>query len=97
MQNNGFFPVRSDLVPMNPAALAPYPAGPVNPAAGRQVSKEALSDQCRALLAYTAMENSLTLSAIEAYCRQTAPLGEHRYKLIADAYAMAAAARIARW
>jgi hypothetical protein len=100
MQNNNFFSSRGDLVPMNPASLA-LSSGATLLAAdkntGRLVSKEALSDRCRALLAGTAMENTATLSAIEAYCRQVAPLGGQRYKLIADAYAAAAAARIARW
>ena len=92
MQNNSFLPVRNDLAPMNHTALLTLDKG-----AGLQVSKEVQNDRCHALLTGAAMENVMTLSAIEAHCNQVAPLGAHRYKLIADAYAMSAAARIARW
>ena len=63
----------------------------------RSASQEVLHDKCRALLACTAMENAMMLSALEVTCYRAAPFGEHRYKQIADAYAASAAARIRRW
>jgi len=54
-------------------------------------------EQGRALLASTAMENVGALSAMEGYLCQVAPSGAHRYKLIADAYAVAAARVISDW
>jgi hypothetical protein len=87
MQNNGFLPV-----PFGASALLA-----TDKSIGSRVGKEADGDRCRALLAYAAMENAMALSAVEAYCNRTAPLGAHRYKLIADAYAVSAATRISRW
>ncbi|MDR0531382.1 MAG: hypothetical protein LBG83_04880 [Oscillospiraceae bacterium] len=54
-------------------------------------------EQGRAILASTAMENVGALSAMEGYLCQIAPSGAHRYKLIADAYAVAAARVISDW
>lgn len=54
-------------------------------------------EQGRALLTNTALQNTAALSALEAHCLQVAPLGDARYKLIVDAYAMGAANTIARW
>ena len=63
----------------------------------RRADQEAAHEQCRAVLAYTAMENAAMLSAMEAFCYRTAPFGEERYKRIADAYTTGAVARILRW
>jgi|GEM_PF-2931013 len=58
---------------------------------------EASHEQGRALLAYTALENTMMLSALETICNRTAPLGDLRYSQIINAYAAAAAKRIERW
>lgn len=72
--------------------------------AGREVERvqaEALiadtREQGRALLANTALQNVGALTALEQHLIQVAPLGEARYKHIVDAYAMGAAAAVARW
>lgn len=56
-----------------------------------------MHEQGRAILASTAMENVGALSAMEGYLCQISPSGAHRYKLIADAYAIAAARVISDW
>jgi len=63
----------------------------------RQATIEATHDQCGATLAKIAMENVGALSALEQHLYRTVPFGEARYKQIADAYALSAAARILRW
>ena len=63
----------------------------------REAGQEAMREQCRAMLTHTALENTAMLSALEAHCYRTAPLGEERYKQIVDAYALSAARRIVRW
>jgi hypothetical protein len=93
MQNNNFLSVRGEFIPANNALSLAM----TDRMTGMRVSKEAINDRCRALLAYGAMENAMTLSAIEAHCNAVAPNGAPRYKSIADAYAAAAASRIARW
>jgi len=56
-----------------------------------------MHEQGRALLATTALENLGAMSAMESYLCQIAPSGAHRYKLVADAYAMAAARAVSDW
>ena len=63
----------------------------------RRANQEVAHEQCRAMLAYTAMENTTMLSAMEAFCYRTAPFGEDRYRRIVDAYAAGAINRILRW
>lgn len=63
----------------------------------RNTYLEVSRDQGRALLAYSALENTMMLSALEAICYRTAPLGELRYTQIVNAYAKSAAKRIERW
>ena len=63
----------------------------------RRANQEVAHEQCRAMLAYTAMENTTMLSAMEAFCYRTAPFGEDRYRRIVDAYAAGAVNRILRW
>jgi hypothetical protein len=58
---------------------------------------EVSHDQARALLTYSAMENTMMLSALEAICYRNAPLGDLRYTQIVNAYATSAARRIERW
>lgn len=54
-------------------------------------------EEGRAILANTALQNVGALPALEQHLIQVAPLGEARYKHIVDAYAMGAAAAVARW
>jgi len=63
----------------------------------RNTYLEVSRDQGRAMLAYCALENALMLSALEAICYRTAPLGDLRYSQIVNAYAASAAKRIERW
>ena len=51
----------------------------------------------RAALAYTALENTMLLSALEAHCYRIAPFGERRYAQIVDAYAVSAVGRLMQW
>jgi hypothetical protein len=110
MQNDSYWGdnVRVGNLPASGGtALAPLPmTGPVNsdmllaaadPNTRQRITNAALLDQGRALLAFTAMENTVMLSAIEAHCCCVAPNGAHRYRLIADTYAVSAAKRIAGW
>lgn len=62
----------------------------------RSVVAEA-REQGRALLANAAMLNASSLSALEAHLIEVAPLGEARYKHLADSYTMGAAMAIQRW
>jgi len=62
----------------------------------RSVVAEA-HEQGRALLANAAMLNASSLSALEAHLIEVAPLGEPRYKHLADSYTMGAAMAIQRW
>ena len=62
-----------------------------------QAMVSAAHEQARGLLSNIALQESGALSALEAHLVQVAPLGEARYKLIADAHAMGAAQKIARW
>ncbi|WP_199040063.1 hypothetical protein [Glycomyces salinus] len=50
----------------------------------------------RALVAHVALSNAAALSNEEALYLQAAPLGEARYKAIADAYALYAANEVGR-
>ena len=105
MQNKDFFADTSIVAAQPTTALSCQPsqinAAMLYAAADKntqqQLTKAALSDQCRALLAATAMENTLMLSAMEAHCTQVAPLGAHRFKAIADAYVIGTVKRIERW
>jgi hypothetical protein len=63
----------------------------------RSTYLEVSREQSRALLAQTALENTMMLSALEAICYRTAPLGDLRYSQIVNAYAASAARRIERW
>jgi DNA-binding TFAR19-related protein (PDSD5 family) len=54
-------------------------------------------EQGRGLLTNIALQESGAISALEAHLIQVAPLGEARYKHIADAHAMGAAQAISRW
>ncbi len=56
-----------------------------------------IHEQGRALLAYTALENTMMLSEMERTCYKVAPFGEERYQQIVNAYAASAAMKIARW
>ena len=80
-----------------PSGLATLPNSFGTIKAFRRAGQEVAHEQCRAMLAYTAMENAAMLSAMEAFCYRTAPFGEVRYKKIADAYAAGAVNRILRW
>ena len=68
-----------------------------NKALLRNTSIAVTHEQGRALLTYTALENTVMLSALEAVCYRTAPFGEQRYRHIVDAYAISAAKRIEQW
>ena len=74
-------------------ALALRPSGKLL----RNTSIAITHEQGRALLAYTALENAVMLSALEAVCYRTTPFGEQRYRHIVDAYAISAARRIEQW
>ena len=63
----------------------------------QSAGREAIHDQCCALLTQTALEHTVTLSLMEAACYRTAPLGEIRYQRIVDSYVNSAIARIERW
>jgi hypothetical protein len=54
-------------------------------------------EQGAALLAGSALQNLGALSSLEAQLTQLAPQGAERYQHIVDAYAMAAAVRMAVW
>lgn len=106
MKNNDFFSDSSIVPVKGGTTIAPYQPNQMNtammlaaaaPATRQRITKEALSDQCRALLTVSAMENVLMLSVLESHCCQQAPTGEQRYKAIADAYTMGAVNKIARW
>lgn len=105
MSNNNFFS-NTSIAPVKNLEIMPYPTRQINSAilysaadrpTQQKLAKEALSDQCRALLAYTAMENTLMLSALEMQCYLQAPQGEQRYKAIVDAYTAGAVKRIVGW
>ena len=74
-------------------ALALRPSGKML----RNTTLAITHEQGRALLTYTALENTVMLSALEAVCYRTAPFGEKRYRHIVDAYAISAARRIEQW
>ena len=80
-----------------PAGLATLPNSLGVMSIQRRAGQEITHEQCRALLTYTAMENTMMLSAMEAFCYRTAPFGEQRYKQIVDAYAAGAINRILGW
>lgn len=54
------------------------------------------TEEARGILANHALEIAGSLSAMETQLLQVAPLGEARYKLIVDSYAMGAANAINR-
>ena len=55
------------------------------------------SEQCRALLTKSALENVAVLSALESNLNQIAPGGVNRYNMLINAYTMSAAQRIVRY
>ena len=63
----------------------------------RRANQEIAHEQCRAMLAYTAMENAAILSAMEAACYRISPFGEDMYGRILAAYTAGAVNRILRW
>jgi hypothetical protein len=63
----------------------------------KNVMVSTIHEQGRALLAKTALENIGALSALENQLFKIAPLGQERYKMILDAYALGAAQKIMRW
>lgn len=84
----------------NGAALSPLAQRRTGKEIEAEVSQALVArthEQGRALLANTAMNNVGALSALEEQLVRAAPLGEARYKLIADGYAMGAAQFLARW
>lgn len=62
-----------------------------------RMTAEMMHEQCRLILAKGAMENVAALSALEQHLYTVAPLGEERYKTIADLYAISAGIRVGRW
>lgn len=105
MPNKDFFSDSSIVPAKGTKTIAPYQPNQMNAAmllaaadknTQMQLTKAAISDQCRALLACSAMENVLMLSVMEAHCCQTAPSGEQRYKAIVDAYTIGAVNAIAQ-
>ena len=106
MQNKDFFENTSIVSAPPSTAIAPYSQGQINSAmllaaADRptklRLTQAILSDQCRALLAVNAIENTMMLSIMEAHLTQTAPHAEQRFKAIADAYVVGAIEKIRRW
>jgi ABC-type phosphate/phosphonate transport system substrate-binding protein len=74
------------------AASSAMPMGPL----AQQLLTADYREQCRAMLASAAMENTAALSAMEAHLNTVAPSGYRRYKAIVDAYAIGAVYAIAR-
>lgn len=72
-------------------------AGKEDIATLRKASQAVTHEQCRTLLAYTALESAMLLSALQAQAYRMAPFGEERYQWIVDAFATGAANQIARW
>ncbi len=106
MQNKDFFENTSIVSTPQSTAIAPYPQGQINSAmllaaadktTRQKLTAAALSDSCRALLAVSAIENTMLLSVMEARCSQIAPHAEQRFKAIADAYVAGAIEKIRRW
>lgn len=56
-----------------------------------------LTEDGRAFLTHTALENIGALTALEQHLITVAPLGEARYREIVDSYTLAASAAIRRW
>jgi len=56
-----------------------------------------LTEDGRAFLTHTALENVGALTALEQHLITVAPLGEARYREIVDSYTLAASAAIRRW
>ena len=54
-------------------------------------------EQCRAILAKTALDNLGALSAFEEHLISIAPNGESQYRKIIEAYAAGSAMKIWRW
>jgi hypothetical protein len=95
-----------ELTPLN--NNQPQPMGLFGPSAvQREIRKEVelahgranlayAMEEARGILANHALEIVGSLSSMEAQLLQVAPLGEARYKLIVDSYAMGAANAINR-
>lgn len=54
-------------------------------------------EQCRALLAKTALDNIGALSELEAQLTLVSPSGRERYQQIVDSYSLATAQKIWKW
>jgi hypothetical protein len=100
MKTNSIVPYTGNnrATPFNPLSLTD-PAGmqlatQANVDIFRRGSLAATREQCRAIVAYTAMESVMMLSVMEAQCYRAAPFGEERYKQIVDAYTAGAVAVI---
>lgn len=98
----------TDLQQHTSAALSPLTAAPMGKAIQRQ-TKQALdrvtantlvalqTERGRAALTEEALHNAGALSALEGHLLKIAPLGEARYRAIADAYALGATEAITRY
>ncbi|MFV0529145.1 MAG: hypothetical protein ACK5MN_10560 [Lachnospiraceae bacterium] len=105
MPNDDFF-ANTSIAPVRGTAITPYPAGQINSAmlyaaadkpTQQRLTKEFLSNQCRALLTIDALQNTMLISIVEMHCNQQAPLSEQRHKMIVDAFVASTANRIVRW
>ena len=67
----------------------------------REVAEGALVSEARvqgkAFVTHTALQLTASLTALEEQAIKAAPLGEPRYKVIVDAFAIGAANEITRW
>jgi hypothetical protein len=63
----------------------------------RSCSQAVTREQCRALLACTALEGAMVLASIQTQCYRIAPWGEESYQQICSAYAASASGAILRW
>ena len=83
--------------PFSPAAiLAGCAASASSSLAMRTAAALAVQEQCRAMLAQTALQGVAALSSLEAHLQLVAPTGSERYRTILDAYSVALAMRMAR-
>ena len=102
MKNNDYLKTIDGMfAPLTPKTFSRIGSAPLIPRQTgeilRKTSAAITHENSRALLAYTALENTMMLSALEAVCYRTAPFGEQRYAQIVNAYAAGAARRIALW
>ncbi|MFV0485407.1 MAG: hypothetical protein ACK5MU_04275 [Candidatus Saccharimonadales bacterium] len=106
MPNKDLFSDSSIVPAKGTTSVAPYqPNGQstammlaaADPATRKNVMDAVMSENCKLLLATTALEGAVMLSLMETQLTSAVPSGAHRYKLIADTYTASAANRIARW